>query len=133
MDKKFKIATKIYSIIIAFFIFFYMLMLGASGHKMSFTKGNYWVLFHFLSSILLLNLIPIFRNTIAKKILSTFIIISLIISFSLAVKHIIIDVYSENLETGFTIFSTIITVLFSYSVAILILKVFNFGFKQLNT
>ena len=131
MTRKYKISGIIYSGILVFALFFMLMLLGASGHKVKFDIWDYLVPVYPIVNIILLYTLPKVaeHNRKTKTIISIFIMLFLAMSLYLALRNLF-EIFSEDLILEFVIFTLIISSIFISSIVFLVIEILK---NKLNT
>ena len=124
MTRKYKISAIVYSSILIFAILFFLLLLGASGHRINFKLEHYILLFYPFINVILLYFFPqiSLKKIILKKSLSLLIISFLLVSLFFALKNIF-EIFSERLIFGFVFCALIVTGIFITSIIYLLFEI----------
>lgn len=120
MTKKYRIALKIYGIMIAFAIFFNIVLLGASGHQVKISLLNYLIPIYAILSILLLIVYP----KAAKN--SKLILVSLLILMAIGIFYAVSGlflIFTNKFIVEFVFFALIFIAIFISSIVVLCLEV----------
>jgi hypothetical protein len=124
MTKKYKISSIIYSFILVFAILFMLMLLFASGHKITFDLWDYSIPILALLNLMLLYVFPKISNEKrnAKTIFRVLLMLFLITGLYLSIRTII-EIWSGNLIPGFIVFAFTINAIFITSIIFLVIEI----------
>lgn len=121
-NKKYKIASIIYSVILFFTFFFLLVIIFASGHRINLRAEYYLTGIYLIVNSLLLLKFPKVHNHKAKLSIGYFLITILIINLFFSL-YFIYDLFSESLISSFYFFLIVMFFTFLTSSIIIINEV----------
>jgi hypothetical protein len=126
MSKKYVAGLVIFSFMLIFYMLFYFMFIGASGHRYEFTIKDFLLPIYFVITIATLIAFPNINNDLTTlKFILRFLSIGLL-GISLFLSYKLLHMfYSGDLVISFLIFATVAVVVFCAVVLILIIEVFK--------